>query len=103
MKGMYTAHIFASGSITGTLSMNFPPQWTHAFIALTKYGGDGTSRAGILGYSYRLPNNSDKAVWLGSVGGNSANSFAHADCTGIVYTIWSWNAYGDATLVVTRW
>lgn len=103
MKGMLSSSLFASGTSTGTLSVNFAPSRIHAYIALDKYGGDGTSRAGILAYARRKPDNTDEAIVIGQFNGYSPPHFADDNVTGIVYQIWSWQAYGEATLIVTFW
>lgn len=99
MNGMMTSWLWSSGSNTHTHTHDFPPRFTHAYIALAKYGGDGTARASIRKYRYRLTSGADKTVY---VPGDAPN-FAHHSVTSVTFEIWTWSAFGYAVEVMTFW
>lgn len=104
MNGMTTLYLWASGNYTTTHTMNFSPRWTHAYICLSKTGGDGTARAGITKYRYRLNSGADKTVTLAAPGqGLTPTQFARNKVTSVTFEIWSFDHFGYATAVATYW
>lgn len=103
MNGMTTSWLWSSGNYSQTWTINFSPRWTHAYVMLSKYGGDGTARAGILKYRYRLSSGADKTVVLASSGSSSPTQFAHSQVTSVTFEVWSFDAFGYATPVLTYW
>ena len=104
MNGMTTSWLWASGTYTQTLTLDFSPRWTHAYIMLSKYGGDGTARAGILSYRYRKPSGADKTVTLSAPEqGSAPTEFAHDQVTSVTFEVWTFEAFGYATVVLTYW
>lgn len=99
MNGMKTSWLWSSGSHTQTHTHEFSPRWTHAYVALAKYAGDGTARASIRKYRYRLSSGADKTVYVS----NDQPVMVHDDVTSVTFEIWSWNAMGYAVEVMTFW
>ncbi|HEV8283649.1 MAG TPA: hypothetical protein VGQ09_05025 [Chitinophagaceae bacterium] len=98
MNGMMTNWIVAWGDYTQTGTLEFPPQWTHAFITLSKTGGDGDADAFFTKFRHRLVSGADQSEKL-----NEATEFAHDKVTSLTFKVWTFDAYGYATIVVTFW
>ena len=104
MNGMQTGWLWTSGNINQTLTFDFAPAFTLAHIGLSKVGGDGTARSGILSFRHRLPSDADETVVLANSGaGDAPTTFAHENVTSVTFETWSADAFGFATAVLTFW
>ena len=98
MNGMMTDQLGVWGTYSATWTYDFPPQWTHAFLALSKIGGDGRVEAYFTQYRYRLPSGADATVKL-----DHDTTFAADKVTSATVKIWTFEEFSWTTVVFTYW
>jgi hypothetical protein len=104
MNGMSTGWLWTSGNITQSWTADFPPMFTLGYIGLSKVGGSGTARAGILSFRHRLASGADETVVLANSGDGAApTTFSHENVTSVTFETWSSDALGYATAILTFW
>jgi len=103
MNGMTVTSLWCTDS-TKTLTIDFAPAFTLAYISLSKVSSDGTARAGITSFRHRLDTGADATVVLSAPGqGLTPTKFSHAKVTSVTFEIWTFDCFGYATAVLTFW
>jgi hypothetical protein len=107
MNGMMTSYMWASGEYDETGAFDFSPAYTLALVTLSKVGTSGYggyTEAGILAYRRMTSSDTAETVTLSAAGqGATPTSFADDQVCSVTFEVWSFDAYGYATVELTFW